>query len=79
MYKMLFRLAVTSGARQGEILGLKWPDIDFECSQIEINSDLQQRQMVQAKVKEFTAQDRYRAAHDGRVEALAGGMPAQRA
>jgi len=36
MYKMLFRLAVTSGARQGELVGLKWKDIDFEGSQIEI-------------------------------------------
>ena len=27
-YKMLFRLAIMSGARQGELLGLKWSDID---------------------------------------------------
>jgi len=35
-YKMLFRLAIMSGARQGEILGLKWLDIDWENNQIHI-------------------------------------------
>jgi integrase len=35
-YKMLFTLAVFSGARQGELLGLKWSDIDWENNQIHI-------------------------------------------
>jgi len=35
-YKVLFRLAIMSGARQGEILGLKWSDIDWRTSQIHI-------------------------------------------
>ncbi len=35
-YQTLFRLAIMSGARQGELLGLKWPDIDWENSQIHI-------------------------------------------
>lgn len=30
----LFRLAIMSGARQGELLGLKWSDIDWEASQV---------------------------------------------
>jgi integrase len=30
MFKMLFRLAIMSGARQGELLGLKWSDIDWD-------------------------------------------------
>lgn len=33
-YKMLFMLAIFSGARQGELLGLKWKDVDWENSQI---------------------------------------------
>jgi len=36
-YKTLFRLAIMSGARQGELLGLKWSDIDWENSQIHIH------------------------------------------
>ncbi len=35
-YHTLFRLAIMSGARQGELLGLKWSDIDWEASQIRI-------------------------------------------
>ena len=35
-YKTLFQLAIFSGARQGEIIGLKWSDIDWENSQIHI-------------------------------------------
>jgi integrase len=35
-YKVLFRLAIMSGARQGEIIGLKWSDIDWNNSQIHI-------------------------------------------
>lgn len=35
-YRALFRLAIMSGARQGELLGLKWSDIDWEASQIRI-------------------------------------------
>ena len=35
-YKILFQLAIFSGAREGEIIGLKWSDIDWENSQIHI-------------------------------------------
>ena len=35
-YKMLFKLAIMSGARQGELFGLKWSDVDWENSQIHI-------------------------------------------
>jgi integrase len=35
-YKTLFMLAIMSGARQGELLGLKWNDIDWINSQIHI-------------------------------------------
>ena len=35
-YQTLFRLALFSGARQGELLGLKWSDVDWENSQIHI-------------------------------------------
>ncbi len=35
-YSTLFLLAVMTGARQGEILGLKWKDVNFKRSQLHI-------------------------------------------
>ena len=35
-YRTLFLLAIMTGARQGEILGLKWEDVDFEGRQLHI-------------------------------------------
>jgi integrase len=35
-YRVLFQLAVFSGCRQGELLALKWKDIDWTASQINI-------------------------------------------
>ena len=35
-YYTLFRLAIMSGARQGELLGLQWSDIDWKASQIHV-------------------------------------------
>ena len=35
-YGMLFMLTIFSGARQGELLGLKWNDIDWENCQVHI-------------------------------------------
>jgi integrase len=33
-YRTLFMLTIFSGARQGELLGLKWSDVDWETNQI---------------------------------------------
>ena len=35
-YKVLFKLAVMSGMREGELLGLKWTDIDWFNSQVHV-------------------------------------------
>jgi integrase len=35
-YQTLFMLAIFSGARQGELLGLKWSDVDWKDNQIHI-------------------------------------------
>lgn len=35
-YRVLFFLAVFTGARQGELLGLKWSDIDFDRRQVHV-------------------------------------------
>jgi integrase len=35
-YRTLFMLTIMSGARQGELLGLKWPDVDWANNQVHI-------------------------------------------
>lgn len=35
-YKVLFMLAIFTGARQGKLLGLKWSDVDWQNIQIHI-------------------------------------------
>ena len=35
-YKTLFMLAIMSGARQGELFGLKWSDVDWQNNQLHI-------------------------------------------
>jgi len=35
-YRTLFRFAIFSGARQGELLGLKWTDVDWFNNQIHV-------------------------------------------
>jgi len=53
-YQTLFMVAVMTGARQGEILGLKWSDVDFERKQLHINRTYNHRQFFSPK----TAQSR---------------------
>lgn len=50
-YKTLFRLAIFSGARQGELLGLKWADIDWINSQIHIQRTFNQQAWYDVKTK----------------------------
>ena len=35
-YQMLFTMAIMTGARQGELLGLKWNDVNWTDNQIHI-------------------------------------------
>ena len=50
-FKVLFQLALFSGARQGELFGLKWFDIDWENSQIEIKRSYNGRKWYPPKSK----------------------------
>lgn len=50
-YHTLFRLAIMSGARQGELLGLKWSDIDWEASQVRIERTFNNQAWYAAKTK----------------------------
>lgn len=36
----LFRLTVMTGMRQGELLGLRWPDVDFETGMVHVTHSL---------------------------------------
>lgn len=39
-YKIAFTLAIYTGMRQGEILGLKWDEVDFDNNQIRVRNTL---------------------------------------
>jgi integrase len=49
-YGTLFRLSIFSGARQGELLGLKWSDVDWEKSQIHIQRTFNNQRWYIAKM-----------------------------
>ncbi|UCF84689.1 MAG: site-specific integrase [Desulfobacteraceae bacterium] len=50
-YGILFMLAIFSGARQGELLGLKWKDVDWENSQIHIQRTFNKGRFFTTKTK----------------------------
>lgn len=50
-YNIVFRLAIMSGARQGELLGLKWSDVDWENSQIHIQRTYNHQKFYDTKPK----------------------------
>ena len=50
--KILFMLAVFTGARQGELLGAKWSEIDWEKSQIHIQRTFNKGRFFPPKTKE---------------------------
>ncbi len=50
-YKTLFMLAIMSGARQGELLGLKWPDIDWKRNQIHVQRTFNNQAWYEPKTK----------------------------
>lgn len=41
VYEALYLLAITTGMRQGEMLGLRWPDVDLDSSRLTISRALQ--------------------------------------
>jgi integrase len=51
-YKTLFLTAIMTGARQGETLGLKWSDVDFEKKQIHIRRTFNGGRFFSPKTKE---------------------------
>ena len=51
-YQTLFLTAVMTGARQGELLGLKWGEVDFEKKQIHINRTFNHGRFFSPKTKQ---------------------------
>jgi integrase len=50
-YHTLFLAAIMTGARQGELLGLKWSDIDFQKKQAFINRTFNSGRFFTPKTK----------------------------
>jgi len=50
-HKILFMAAVTTGLRQGELLGLKWTDIDWFNNQIHVNRTYNHFRFYEPKTK----------------------------
>ena len=50
-YRTLFMLAIMSGARQGELLGLKWADVDWNNNQVHILRTYNKRAWYMPKTK----------------------------
>jgi len=51
-YRTLFLTAIMTGARQGELLGLKWSDVDFEKKQIHIRRTFNMGRFFSPKTKQ---------------------------
>jgi integrase len=50
-YKTLYLTAIMTGARQGELLGLKWADVDFDKKQIQIRRTFNHGRYFEPKTK----------------------------
>jgi integrase len=50
-YRTVFMLAIMSGARQGELLGLKWGDVDWKNNQIHIQRTFNNSAWYETKTK----------------------------
>jgi integrase len=50
-YRMLFLLAIFAGARQGELLGLKWADVGWKSQQIHIQRTFNKGRFFATKTK----------------------------
>jgi integrase len=50
-FRTLFMLAIFSGARQGELLGLKWSDVDWENRQIHIQRTFNKQSWYDTKTE----------------------------
>ena len=52
-----FLCAVRTGMREGELIGLRWEDIDFHSSFIEVRHNVVRRQETSTKTHEIRCSD----------------------
>lgn len=50
-YQLLFKTAILSGVRQGELLGLKWGDVDFQKKKLHVQRTFNHRRFFTPKTK----------------------------
>lgn len=50
-YRMLYLMAILTGARQGELLGLKWSDFDWKSKQVHVQRTYTKGQFFSTKTK----------------------------
>lgn len=50
-WEALYHVAIATGLRQGEILGLRWTDVDLEAGTLRVTFQLHHRQLVAPKTK----------------------------
>ncbi|MFZ2633030.1 MAG: tyrosine-type recombinase/integrase [Desulfosalsimonadaceae bacterium] len=50
-YRTFFKLAIMSGAREGELIGLKWSDVDWQNNQIHIQRTFNNQKMYDVKTR----------------------------
>jgi integrase len=73
-YRAVIAAAVFTGLRQGELLGLRWMDIDFEAGLVHVRGQLDRskRRVAGAKVSGCTVKTRPRSVP---TRATAGAAP----
>ena len=49
----LYVLALTTGMRQSELLGLRWQDVDLELGMVQVRTTLQGKELVEPKTTKF--------------------------
>ena len=50
-YKTLYMMAIFTGARQGELLGLKWSDVEWETKQVHVQRNFTKGRFFDTKTK----------------------------
>lgn len=50
-WEALYVVAIATGLRQGEILGLRWQDVDLEARTLRVEQQMQRRRLVDPKTK----------------------------
>ena len=78
-YEALYVLAVTAGLRRGELLGLRWEDVDLEGRTLQVRRTLQQGALLPPKTAKGRRSIMLTKRAVGALEELRGRLEAERA